>query len=392
MALSEMQVRKAKAKDKPYMVRDDDGLYIEVAPTGNKYWRLRYWVQGKEKKVSLGVYPRVGLKEAREARDAYKKDLANGIDPRAPKKKAATFERVAREWHGKHIAGVKSDSYARDTLRRLERYLFPSLGSRPIREIAAPELLAMLRLIEEKGLFVVAHRAKQVAGQVFRYGIAIGECEHDLSADLRGALTPVDADSHRASLTRPEDIARLLRAMDDFQGSFIVKQALWFSTYSFLRPGEVRRLEWSEINFESLEIDIPKEKMKKRRPHIVPMSKQTEQILRRLKPHTGHGKYVFASIISTSGDVPIGKTTLLTALRRMGFEKDEMCAHGFRGMASTILNVQRRFSPDAIEMQLAHAPKDATRRAYNHAQYLPERQEMMQWWADWLDGLKGENP
>jgi integrase len=386
MALSEMQVRKAQPQEKPYMIRDDDGLYIEIVPGGGKYWRLRYWVQGKEKKVSLGVYPRVGLREAREKRDAYKRDLANGVDPRAPKKVPLTFEQVAREWHSKHVMGRTSAEHTRDVLHRLERYLFPTLGSRLIRDITAPDLLAALRLVEAKGTPVVAHRVKQVAGQVLRYAIAVGEGEHDVSASLRGALSPVDSNKHRASLTRPEDIAGLLRAIDDFGGTFVVKNALWVIAYTFLRPGEVRRIEWSEVNFESQEIHIPEEKMKKRRPHIVPMSKQVVEILRQMKPLTGRGRYVFPSVLSVSGDAPISDTTILAALRRMGFRKDEMTAHGFRAMASTVLN-NHGFNRDHIECQLAHAPKNAVRDAYNHAEYLPQRREMMQWYADHLDSL-----
>jgi integrase len=368
------------------MIRDDDGLYLEINVNGSKYWRLRYWVEGKEKKISLGKYPAVTLKTAREKRDAFKRDVANGIDPRAPKKTPATFEQVACEWHAKRIEGVHSANYSRDVMNRMKRYLFPYIGSRPIQEITAPELLAALRLVEGKGIITTAHCTKQVAGQVFRYGVAIGECVHDISADIRGALEPLDMKKHRASLTRPEDIAGLLRAIDSFQGSFVVKQALWFSAYSFLRPGEVRHLEWSEVNFESEEIKIPEEKMKKRRPHIVPMSTQIMELLRQLKSLTGHGRYVFPSYYSTNAKAPMSENTVVAALRRLGFEKNEMCAHGFRSMASTNLNEQG-WPPDVIERQLAHAEGNAVRAAYNYAEFLPERRKMMQAWADWLDSL-----
>jgi integrase len=296
---------------------------------------------------------------------------------------------VAREWHSTRIAGANSAAHARDVIHRLERYLFPSLSHRPIREITAPELLTALRRVETKKIVVTAHKVKQIAGQVFRYGIAIGECEHDISADIRGALQPFDSGKHRASLTRPEDIAGLLRAIEDFRGSFVVKSALRFSAYSFLRPGEVRRLEWSEVNFESREIRIPEKKMKKRRPHIVPMSSQIAEVLHRLKPLTGHGQYVFSSIRSADGKTPMSENTIVAALRRLGFEKNQMTAHGFRSMASTNLNEQC-WPPDVIERQLAHVEGNASRAAYNHAEYLPERRKMMQAWADWLDGLKGE--
>jgi integrase len=264
--------------------------------------------------------------------------------------------------------------------------LFPALGSRSIREITAPELLAALRPVEAKGTLVVAHKVKQIAGQVFRYGIAIGEAEHDVAASLKGALTPADSSRHRASLTRPEDIAGLLRAIDDYQGTFVVKNLLWLSAYTLLRPGEARRLEWAEVDFESREITIPEEKMKKRRPHIVPISIQVAKLLQRMKPLTGRGKYVFPSILSITGDAPISTVTVLAAIRRMGFGKDEMTPHGFRAMGSTVLN-NHGFNRDHIEIQLAHAPKNAVRDAYNLAEYMPQRREMMQWYADYLDGL-----
>ena len=387
MPLSEIQVRKIKPKEKSFMIRDSDNLYIEVLPTGKKYWRLRYWTQKREHKVSLGVYPWITLKEARERRDAYKRDLAHGIDPKAPVKVPATFEQVAKEWHAKHVEGKKTEKRAKGVMSCLERYLFPSLGSRPIREITAPELLAALRLVEVRGIIATLHVTKQIAGQVFRYGVAIGECEHDISADLRGAFPPLDTDSHRASLTRPEDIAALLRAMDEFHGSFVVGRALWFSAYSMLRPGEVRRLEWTEVNFESKEILIPGEKMKMQHPHLVPMSAQMVAILQQLQPLTGHGQYVFPSIRSAAGKVPMSDSTILAALRRLGYGQDEMCAHGFRGMASTVLN-EHRWPRDAIERQLAHVEGNKSKRAYDHAEHLDKRREMMQWYADYLDGLK----
>ncbi|MDR1376057.1 MAG: tyrosine-type recombinase/integrase, partial [Synergistaceae bacterium] len=366
MPLSETQLRRIKPKEKSFMIRDSENLWLEVTPKGAKYWRLRYSTQGKEVKISLGVYPWITLKEARGKRDAFKHDLANGIDPRAPVKLPATFEQVAREWHAKHVVGKKTAKRAQDVMSWLEHYLFPYLGNHPIREIKAPELLAALRLVEARGIIVTAHSVRQVAGMVFRYGVAVGECEHDITADLRGALPPIDTDKHRASLTRPEDIAGLMRAIDSFKGSYIVGRALWFSAYSMLRPGEVRRLEWAEVNFESQEILIPKEKMKMRRPHIVPMSNQIVEILHQLKPLTGHGQYVFPSIRSAAGIVPMSDDTILAALRRLGYGKDEMSAHGFRSMASTVLNEQR-WPRDAIERQLAHAEGNKVKAAYDHA-------------------------
>jgi integrase len=336
--------------------------------------------------VSLGVYPRITLKQARVRRDAFKRDLANGIDPEVPTKAPDTFEKIAREWHTKCVAGLTSIKYEIKTRRVMERYLLPTLGSMPIREITAQKLLTALRLVEAQGSLGTAHVIKQIAGRIFRYGISIGECQHDITADIQGALRPAETTQHRASLTRPEDIAGLLRAMDGFQGSFAVKNALWFSAYSFLRPGEVRRLEWSEVEFESREIHIPAVKMKMRRPHVVPMSNQVVELLSRLKSHTGRGRYVFPSIRSVDGSSPMSESTILAALRRLGFTKEEMTAHGFRSMASTNLN-ELGWPPDVIERQLAHEEGNSTRAAYNYAEYLPERREMMQAWADWLDGL-----
>jgi integrase len=313
--------------------------------------------------------------------------LALGIDPRAPKPEIVTFEAVAREWHKKYITELRTPTYTRDTLYRLERFLFPTLGQRPIGAIKAPELLAALRTVETRGTIATAHCTKQVAGAVFRYGIAIGVCEHDLSADLKGALQPRNKSKHRASLTDPRDIAGLLRAMGAFEGSFVVKAALWFSAYTFQRPGEVRHAEWKEIAWDAAEWRLPAEKMKMKRLHIVPLSRQVLEILRQLKPVTGHGRFVFPSIHSPAGIVPMSENTISAALRRLGYTREEMSPHGFRGMASSNLNEQG-WPPDVIERQLAHVEENAVRAAYNHAEYLPQRREMMQWWADWLDKLR----
>ena len=385
--LTEMEIRKAKPREKPYRLGDGDGLHLEVIPAGGKYWHLRYWVNGKEKKVSLGVYPEVGLKDAREKRDDFKRNLAIGVDPRAPKPEISTFEKVAREWHGQNIAPSKSPQYAYKVISRLEKFLFPRIGERPINEITAPELLMPLRAIESQGMNETAHTVRQIAGQVFRFAIATGVADRDPAADLRGALAPVIV-KHRAAITDPRKVKDLIRAMTAFSGSPVVQSALWFSVYTFQRPGEIRLAEWSEIDLESLLWRIPDPKMKEREPHLVPLSRQAVGILQGLKPLTGHGKYIFPSIRTEArGDRPMSENTITASLRRLGFGQDEMCAHGFRGMASTILNEQG-WPPDVIERALAHAEGNSVRAAYNHARHLPQRREMLQHWADWLDSLK----
>jgi integrase len=386
-------VKGAKPKDKRYRLGDGDGLYLIVCPEregGGRYWQYRDRRDGKEKVYSLGVYPSVGLKDARERRDEYKAKLAKGADPTAKPETKPTFEEVAREWFEKHVVGVKAEGTATPTLIRLERYLLPALGSRPIDEITAPDLLAVLRVLEMKGTLETAHRTKQIAGMVFRYGIATGRCEHDITADLRGALATPKKE-HHAALTRKEDIVRLLHEMDAFPGSFVVKTALWFSAYTFARPGEIRHAEWSEIELDGADGPvwrIPAEKMKKRRPHIVPLAGQVVELLEGLRPLTGAGRYIFPSELARNGAKCMSENTVNAAIRRMGYGNDEMTAHGFRAMASTNLNETLHYPPDVIERQLAHVEGNAVRAAYNHAEYLPERRAMMTAWANWLDSLR----
>jgi integrase len=310
-----------------------------------------------------------------------------GISPKSDAPKEKTFEGVAREWHTAYIAPSKAPQYVYKVLSRLEKFLFPHLGARLIGEIRSHDVLTPLRAIEALGMNETAHTVRQIAGQVFRYAVASGYAEHDVTADLRGALAPVVV-RHNASITSPREIAGLLTSMRAFEGSPVVRAALWFSAYSFLRPGEVRRLEWAEVDSETAEVRISAEKMKMRRPHILPLSRQAADILRAMRPLTGHGRYVFPSIrVLNAGNVPMSENTITAALRRLGFGGDKMTAHGFRSMASTNLNEQG-WPPDVVERQLAHAEGSSARAAYNYAQYLPERRKMMQWWADWLDGLK----
>ena len=385
MALTEIQIKAARPKDKRYLLRDDRGLYLEVMTSGNKHWRLRYWENGKERRMSLGEYPYVTLKQAREKRDEMIVLRAQGGSIRAQDAGALSFEELVKEWHTKQVL-PKTPPYARKVFSIARRFLFPYIGDRPTNELTAPEILVALRVIEARGMHDTAHTALQICGQAMRYAIATGRAVRNPAADLQGALGPVIR-KHNASITDPGKISGLLRAMEEFDGSVVVRSALWFSAYTFGRPGEIRRAEWTEVNLPAAEWRIPAEKMKMRRLHIVPLSTQAAEILKNLQPVTGRGRYVFPSIRSVTGTAPMSENTINAALRRLGFTQDEMTAHGFRSMASTNLNEQG-WPPDIIERQLAHVEGNSVRAAYNYAEYLPERRKMMQAWADWLDGLK----
>lgn len=401
MSLTDTAIRNAKPgitpagkmTDKPYKMGDAGGLYLEVAPSGGKWWRLKYRHGGKEKRLSLGVYPDVSLKDARQRRDDARKLLANDIDPAENRKatKAAkveragnSFEVIAREWYAKNSPSW-AENHGKRIIQRFERDLFPWIGGRPIAEITAPELLAVLRRIEARGAVETAHRAHQNCGQVFRYAIATGRAERDPSPDLKGALPPVKQ-THLAAITDPKEIGALLRAMDNYQGQFVTKCALRLAPLVFVRPGELRNAEWAEFDLDKAEWNIPAERMKMREPHLVPLSAQAVAILRELHPLTGDGRYLFPSA-RTSGR-PMSDNAILSALRRMGFEKDEMSGHGFRAMARTVLDEVLQVRPDYIEHQLAHAVRDPNGRAYNRTAHLDERRKMMQLWADYLDKQK----
>jgi integrase len=388
MPLTDPTIRTAKPGEKPRRLFDGGGLYLEVAPAGGKGWRLKYRFAGREKRISLGVYPAVGLREARDRRDSARKQLAAGIDPSAARKaqkvaEADSFEAVAREWYVKH-APRWGLGHADNTIRCLERDVFPWLGIRPVGKVTAPELLACLRRIEARGAIETAHRALQNCGRVFRYAIATGRAERDTAADLRGVLPPAK-EKHHAAITDPKAIGGLLRAIDGYQGAFVTQCAMRLAPLTFVRPGELRAAAWSEINLEGDEWRIPAAKMKMRAVHIVPLSHQAVAILRELHPLTGSGRYVFPSLRTAAR--PMSETTMNAALRRMGYAKDEMTGHGFRSMASTLLNEQG-WPRDAIERQLAHGDRDTVRAAYNYAEHLPERRKMMQAWADYLDSLQ----
>lgn len=387
--LTDSAIRASKPQDRPYRLADGRGLHLHIAPTGGKWWRMRYRYAGKEKMLSLGTYPDVTLKEARQRRDEIRRQLTAGIDPSAARKAeqasaqgADSFEALAREWFGKFSA-TWSESYVVKVTGHLNNDLIPWLGTRPVREILAPELLAVIRRIEARGALETAHRALQTCGRIFRYAVATGRAERDPTGDLRGALPPVRS-QHFATLTDPQDIGHLLRALDGYTGTFIVKQALRLAPRLFVRPGELRKAEWAEINLDGAEWRIPAAKMKMRHEHIVPLSRQAVALLVELQPLTGNGRYVFPNLRTTG--LPLSEVAILAALRRLGYGKEQMTAHGFRAMASTLLNEQG-WHRDAIERQLAHAERNAIRAAYNRAEHLPERRRMMQAWSDYLDGL-----
>lgn len=391
MSLTDAKARNAKPLAKPYKLADEKGLFLLVVPNGSKYWRYKYRFGGKEKLLSFGVYPEITLADAREKRDAARKLLANDTDPGLVKQLTKqstqhagenTFKALALEWFTK-FAAQWVPGYRDKVMQRLENNIFPWLGNRPINEITAPELLLALRRIEARGAIDTAHRTRQYCSQIFRYAIATGRSERDPSVDLRGAIPPKKT-NHYATITEPKAIADLLQSIQGYKGYYIVKCALELAPLLFVRPGELRYAEWSEINFESAEWRIPAAKMKMRDPHIVPLATQTTSILRQLHSITGHGKYLFPSI--RTKDRPISENTVNAALRRLGYTKEEMTSHGFRSMASTLLNEQG-WHRDAIERQLSHTERNAIRAAYNYAEYLPERRKMMQHWADYLDGL-----
>ncbi|GAM09352.1 integrase [Geobacter sp. OR-1] len=391
--LSELQVKNAKPAPKEQKIFDGGGLYLLVTPSGGKLWNFKYRFEGKEKKIALGAYPSITLADARQRREDARKLIANGVDPSEFKKaqKATTlsetensFEVVAREWHLK-FSHTWSEVHSTTLKERLEKDVFPYLGARQIGEIKPPELLAVLRRIESRGALDTAHRIRFMCGQIFRYAIATGRAERDPAADLRGALPPVKY-GHRAAPTDPVKVAPILRAIDEYEGSFVVKCALQLAPLWFVRPGELRHAEWSEIDFDNEQFNIPAVKMKMKEPHIVPLSMQAVKVLRELQPLTGSGRYLFPchrSPLRCMSDNAIN-----AALRRMGFEKHEITGHGFRAMARTILDEVLQFRPDFIEHQLAHAVRDPNGRAYNRTSHLAERRKMMQTWADYLDGLK----
>ncbi|TLZ10586.1 MAG: DUF4102 domain-containing protein [Gammaproteobacteria bacterium] len=386
--LNDTRVRSAKSREKAFKLSDERGLFLLVMPTGSRLWRLKYRVNGREKLISLGAYPDVTLKRAREKRDAARRLIADGIDPSVQRKAeraalAQSFEGVAKEW-----LELQTKSLAPETISiltaRLDSGLYPYIGSRPISAITAQEVLSALRRIESRGRHETAHRVRALAGRVFRYAVATGRAQHDVAADLIGALAPVKSKNF-ASVIDPVRVGELMRAIHGYSGHPVTALALKLAPLVFVRPGELRAAEWTEFDLVNAEWRIPGERMKMGDPHLVPLSRQALAILHELQPLARGGKYLFPSL--RTRDRPMSDNTINAALRRMGYTSEEQTGHGFRSMASTLLNEQG-FPPDVIELQLAHTERNKVRAAYNKAQRLPERRKMMQAWADYLDGLR----
>jgi integrase len=399
--LTDLQVRRAKPGLRTQKLFDGAGLYLEITPAGNRWWRYKYRFAGKEKLISLGTLERTTLKDARAAHREARAALASGIDPSMQRKAlkatrslsaANSFEAIAREWHGTVFASKVSTGHANRTLIRLEQDIFPWLGAQPIIDVKPQQLLAALRRIESRGAIETAHRAKQACGQVFRYAIATGRAEHDPSAALTGALRPVHVE-HMAAITEPNRVGELLRAIDAYRGTPITRAALKLAPLVFVRPGELRLAEWAEFDLDGALWKIPSARMKRTKqekssglPHVVPLSRQAVAILQELRPLTGHGRYVFPSLRADGR--PMSDNSVLAALRRMSFTTDEMTGHGFRAMARTMLVEHLDVPEGVIEAQLAHAVKDPLGRAYNRTEFLKQRTQMMQVWADYLETLR----
>lgn len=391
MPLTDTALRKVKPGEKPFRLFDERGLYLEVTPNGGKWWRLKYRFEGKEKRLSLGVYPDVGLKDARDRRDEARRLLGNGVDPSEHRKarKAAkadsaanSFEVVAREWV-KAFGVTKTEKYWNGVLRRFVRDIFPWIGERPISSISAPQLLEVIRRIEARGAVETAHRALGNCGQVFRYAVATGRADRDPSGDLKGAIPPAQG-KHMAATTDPKMLSGILSAMDGYKGGLIVRCALRLAPLLFVRPGELRHAQWADIDLVAAEWRYLVTKTQTQ--HIVPLSTQAVAILKEVQPLTGKGQFVFPS--ARSGTRPMSDNAVLAALRRLGIDKEEMSGHGFRAVARTLLDEVMGFRPDFIEHQLAHAVRDPNGRAYNRTAHLEDRRGMMQAWADYLDTLK----
>ena len=389
MPLTNIACKNAKPLPKARKLADSGGLYLEVLPSGGKYWRMKYRFHGKEKRLAFGVYPDVTLDDAREQRSRAKKILTEGKDPADVKKQDRliskanyenSFEHVAREWHeGKKALWVPS--HATRIMRRLEKDVFPKIGSRPVSDITAPELLAVIRQIENRDANDLAKRVLQNCGQVFRYAVASGRAERDPTNDLRGALKAVKHKNY--AFLKADELPEYIEKLEAYDGHILTRLALKFLLLTFVRSAELRGATWSEVDFTKAEWRIPAERMKMKEPHIVPLSKQAVKVLEQVRQHSGNREHIFPNQHHPRGCM--SENTLLFALYRMGYHS-KATAHGFRSTASTTLN-EHGFRPDVIERQLAHAERNQIRAAYNHAEYLPERRDMMQWWGSYLDGI-----
>jgi integrase len=411
--LTDTAIRKAKGGEKSVKLADGGGLYLELHPNGSRYWRMKYRHGGAEKRLAFGVYPEVTLAEARKGRDDARKLIANGVDPGELRKAAkaadeakaeaarvvdaglpgpGTFEHVAREWLTTIHEAKVSAGHAERTRIRLEQDAFPWLGRRPIADIEAPELLQMLRRVEARGALETTHRIKDACAQVFRYAIATGACQRNPAADLKDALRPVPT-RHHAAIVDPKRGGELLRDLMAYSGHPVTRAALSLSALLLLRPGELRQLQWAWVDLDAATVTIPGELMKRKKadkasgsPHLVPLARQAVAILKDLQPLTGGKRHVFPSL--HTGERPMSENTVNVALRRMGYDRETMTAHGFRAMARTMIAERLGVAPEVIEAQLAHAVGDSLGRAYNRTQFIEQRREMMSKWADYQDRLR----
>ena len=394
MALTDISIKNAKPREKAYKMADGGGLYIEISPNGGKWWRYKFRFNGKESRISLGTYPEVGLKEARERHIEERKKIASGVNPneaRKQKKVVAklnsqnSFEAVAREWWQLHMKN-KAESHKNKVIRRFELYLFPWIGSVAINEITAPQLLNTIKRVEKLNKAETAHRALQTASQVFRFAVQNGYAIRDITTDLKGAL-PATSTKHMAAFTDPKDVGELLRAIDGFNGSFTVLCALKLSALLFSRPGELRTAKWADIDLDTGEWRYVVSKTNTN--HLVPLPKQAVEILRDLYAISGDGEYVFQN--GHSPLRPMSEAAVNAALKRMGYDtQSEITGHGFRATARTLLHERLNIDPYIIEHQLAHSVPDTLGTAYNRTKFIEQRKEMMQSWADYLDKLKLE--
>lgn len=393
MPLSDTGIRSAKPREKPYKLADEKGLYLLVNPTGSKLWRLKYRFGGQEKKLALGAYPEVGLKDARRRCEEARRRIAAESDPAVDRKQAkaaavlsaaATFKVIADEYIDKTEREGRAEATVAKS-RWVLSLMEPALGRRPIAEIMPPELLAVLKKMEKRGNLETVRRTRAFASRVFRYAVATGRASDDPAALLRGALTaPVR--KHHGAILEAKRVGELLRAIDGYDGQPITQLGLKFAPHVFVRPGEMRRAEWSEIDLEAAVWKIPGGKMKARQPHTLPLSRQAVELLKATRELSAGSRYVFPSLRTPRE--PMSENTVNAALRRMGFSGDEMTAHGFRAMASTLLNESGKWHPDAIERALAHKDSDSVRAAYHRGMHWAERVQMAQWWSDHLDTLR----
>lgn len=398
MPLTTLQIKASEPSLKPYKLFDQEGLYLVVTPAGGRYWRFDYRYGGKRKTLALGIWPTIGLKEARDRLSNARNQLAMGDDPGMARKlarltrigsEADTFEIVAREWLGVKESELAGNTHF-ETKRRLERDVFPWVGDLPITRIGAPEILVIIRRVDQRGRRYTANRVLSEISRVFRYGVATGRVTRDPCPDLRGAI-PSRKATHHPAVTQPKDVAALLRAIDAFEGSFTVQSALRISPFVFVRPGELRKAKWADIDLDEKIWRIPAEVMKMREPHVVPLADQVIAILEELKPLSGHLEYVFKG--GWDPKKPMSEAAVNAALRRLGYDtRAEMTGHGFRAMARTILEERLDYDPPIIEAQLAHKTPGPLGATYNRSRHMAKRAKMMQEWADYLVELKNKQP